>query len=454
MPSLLFIWWAFALALTAGFAQGGVLFLSTALGWPAGLAWVAGAQAHGHIQLFGWAGMFALGVGLYFLPRLRGSPPPAAGRVRLAAWVLGGGLALRAISQSGAALAPAGSLQSVLTVLLEVSGVLELLGAVLALNALRRSALAGPPLGSRAALLAVLPWLLLFAGALLLGLALNAAALLTVVEAGSVLVPANVDGAIVHLGFIGMIVPISVAISARTFPLYLRLRIPPQRVLDALFGTLVAGLLLRALGATTWDEFLALLPDLGALLEGVALLGITAALDVPWRRTARRPPGQEEPLLSEHRAAGWLITGAYAWLAFAGVLLVASGLSGFGILPRPPLDAERHALGPGFITLLIFGMGVRLLPGFTGRRVRSPRLVWATVWLGYAAALLRVGPLLLLPGGPLRWWLLAVSGLLGAGAVACFFWNTWRTLQGPPEAPSGAGRAGSGRPRTVSTEGV
>ena len=85
-PSSPFLWWAMGLALTAGFGLGMVLFLHLAAGQSTGLWWVAAVQAHGHIQLFGWAGMFALGVGLYFLPRLRGCPA----RLR---WPSGCGLA-------------------------------------------------------------------------------------------------------------------------------------------------------------------------------------------------------------------------------------------------------------------------------------------------------------------------------------------------------------------------
>jgi uncharacterized protein involved in response to NO len=41
---------------------------------PIGLWWLAAAQAPGHIQLFGWAGLMVLSVGFHFLPRLRGAP--------------------------------------------------------------------------------------------------------------------------------------------------------------------------------------------------------------------------------------------------------------------------------------------------------------------------------------------------------------------------------------------
>ena len=129
-------------------------------------------------------------------------------------------------------------------------------------------------------------------------------------------------------------------------------------------------------------------------------------------------------------AAGWT-----AWIdprrvGWLRLLLLADGLAAWELVPRPPADAERHVLGAGFISLLILGMAVRLLPGFAGRRLHSAGLVWASFWLGNAAALLRVVPLFL-PSSRLTVGLLALAGLLGLLAVACLGWNLRQTLRKP-----------------------
>ena len=69
-----------------GFLLATVLTLSRAFSVPLGAWWEAAAQAHGHLQLYGWAGLFVLGVALHFLPRLRGTPLAGA---RLVPWLLG-----------------------------------------------------------------------------------------------------------------------------------------------------------------------------------------------------------------------------------------------------------------------------------------------------------------------------------------------------------------------------
>src|ERR1051326_5355132 len=82
-----------------GFLLATVLTLARAFSTPLGAWWEAMAQAHGHLQLFGWAGLFVLGVAFHFLPRLRGTP---LARARLTPWMLGAlvtGLVLRAVCQ-------------------------------------------------------------------------------------------------------------------------------------------------------------------------------------------------------------------------------------------------------------------------------------------------------------------------------------------------------------------
>jgi uncharacterized protein involved in response to NO len=451
MPSLPFLWWALGLALTAGFCLGMALFLALALRFPIGAWWPAAVQAHGHVQLYGWGGMFALGIGLFFLPRLRGCPPPSPRLVRRAATLMGVGLALRGLCQPLARPGEAGPFNAAMFVGLLLSGPLELAGAGLAVLALVGAARKGPPLRTRTGLLAVLPFALCFVAALLLGLALNALAIVRVtlpMLAGATLLPPAYDWATVHLGLDGMLVPISAAISARTFPLYLKLRVPPARELYAVAALFLAGFGLRfaavpltMAGPASLDpDFLATvglpLAALGALLEGASFLALPLVLDVPLRRTPRDLAGREGQPKSEDVATEWLIVTAYVWLAVAGLLLIAEGLAGLtplaglGRLPAPPPDAVRHALGAGLVTLLILGMAPRLVPGFVGRPLHSAHLVWATVWLGNGAALLRVAPLFL-PSSPLALGLMGLAGALGVAAVACLALNLWRTAPGP-----------------------
>jgi uncharacterized protein involved in response to NO len=114
---------------------------------------------------------------------------------------------------------------------------------------------------------------------------------------------------------------------------------------------------------------------------------------------------------------------AYLWLLVVIALLVLGGLEALGVagIAVDP-DAERHALGAGFVTLLILGVGAFLLPGMTGRRRLSWGLLWTTGACANVAAVLRVAPVALpglLPGASAAG-AVAASGLLGLVALVLF----------------------------------
>jgi uncharacterized protein involved in response to NO len=135
------------------------------------------------------------------------------------------------------------------------------------------------------------------------------------------------------------------------------------------------------------------------------------------------------------RAARWLVRSAYGWLLLAAALSLARGLN-WATGWSPPLDAERHAVGAGFVTLLILGMATLLLPGFLGGRAPDQPVV-AAFWLGSLAAVLRVAPAIigwlapaLLPGrlAPL---LMGLAGVLGMAAIACLGMVVWGSRRRP-----------------------
>ena len=138
-----------------GFLLAAVLTLSRAFSVPLGAWWEAVAQAHGHLQVYGWAGLFVLGVALHFLPRLRGTPLAGA---RLVPWLLGSmivGLVLRAVSQPLLAV----SLASVWRIGLVSSGVLEMVAFATVLSQLILTALRGPRPTTRPAYWSVFPFI-------------------------------------------------------------------------------------------------------------------------------------------------------------------------------------------------------------------------------------------------------------------------------------------------------
>ncbi len=437
-----------------GFLLATILTTTYALSIPLGSWWEALAQAHGHLQLYGWAGLFVLGVALHFLPRLRGTPLTGA---RLVPWLLGiliVSLVSRAICQPMLSIYPTNAWR----IGLVSSGVFEVVAYACALSILVLTALSGPRPTTRPAYWSVLPF---FAGAFCsLGIAsiVNLVNLVQTAHASG-LVPSTGDTLNVTLGLFGFLVPVALAMSARSLPMYAGLDGFPRRVLWPLAGAYFAGLLLLCIGVdggplpAPWASIIA---GLGmALLGAVVLLFVGIFLNLMRRRgklpervakLASSPQTlahtYQEQVRKEQTHYGpfvGLVASAYLWAMLGALLLLIDGCSmltiGSELVAR---DAVRHAFALGFIALLICGIAPRMLPSFSGSKITLPSLVSATLWLGNAAAILRVGSLLFAPllastqGFAIDTFLFSLSGPCGLALAVCLAINLWPTLRSSP----------------------
>jgi len=436
-----------------GFALATILTLAQVLHIPIGPWWIATAQAHGHIQLYGWAGLFIIGVALHFLPRLRGTPLAVP---RLVPWILAAlvtGLLLRALSQPLYLATGAGAW----SMLLIASGVLECAALVAVVALLGITARRGPRMATRPAFLGVFPFVV---GAFcVLGIA-SCINLVSVVQAflSMGLVPPTTDTLNVTLGLFGFLVPVALAMSAQSLPMYAGLVAFPRRILWPLAGAYYTGLVLICTGTLAGSQQSAwpgALNGLGMLLLGGVLL-IFISVFMRMLRTRGRLPEKvarlapspevairnyQKRVRDERNAYGpfvALVASAYLWALVGGVLLIVDGLTMlYGQPPLFAIDAIRHSLAVGFVTLLICGISPRMIPGFSGGKIASPGLVSATLWLGNTAALLRVGSLLLatvlatmsLAGGSLFTILFGLSGPAGLALAICLLVNLWPALR-------------------------
>lgn len=239
---------AIGVALLGGFGLGAALFGAIAYCVPLGPWWVAAAQAHGHLQLVGWAGLLVLGVGFHFLPRLRGAPLARPLCARAVLWLLLTGLAMRGLAQPMLAAVGTAKVSGALRAVLLAAAALELLGVTLALDVLARTLRGEPPFRERAGLRTALPLLGTAFAAFWLALAVNLWGAVAVLHVGGALVAERFDHAVILLLLYGFLLPISVAMSARLFPLYFRTPMPHWGWLWMGLGCVVVGLTARVLG--------------------------------------------------------------------------------------------------------------------------------------------------------------------------------------------------------------
>lgn len=444
---------ALILGAGGGLVLASILTVTQALRLPLGAWWLALAQAHGQLQIYGWIGLFVLGVALYFLPRLRGAPLIGAWGIP---WILAGmatALVMRTLSQPLVALTDAVFWRA----LLVASGVLECVALVWAVGLLLATGRAGVPLRARPALWGILPFV---AGAII---ALSAAACVNLANcfltasAHTGLVPGPGDDLNVTLGLLGFLVPMALAMSARALPMYAGLDAFPRQALWPLAAIYQSGVLLLCVGtlggltATAWTRVAG---GLGMLLSGGALIAVVGMFLRLMRTRGRLPPrvmrlaptpaiaarAYRSRVAIERTTYGpfvALIVSAFLWAILGGVLLVIDGIAlALGGLLPVSLDAARHSLAIGFIVLLLCGVAPRLIPGFSGGHIRTSKLVTATLWLGNAAAFLRVVSLLAAPAlaslgaSPSAWGTAAfgLSGPIGLALGICLAINLWPAL--------------------------
>jgi uncharacterized protein involved in response to NO len=188
---------------------------------------------------------------------------------------------------------------------------------------------------------------------------------------------------------------------------FLGLRAPRSR---ALLGALLLNSAGVAAALAGWMMLSALLVFPGAMLA-------TTALHV--FRAAERPPKTR----GVHPSFPAFVRLAYAWLIVAGLLGVWAAVTpdGAGIW-----GASRHALTVGFVAMMVFCVGQRILPAFSGMRLLfSPRLMFACLGLLSLGCLLRVSSEILAYQDYAVWawrWL-PVSALIELTAVTLFALN-------------------------------
>jgi hypothetical protein len=248
--------------------------------------------------------------------------------------------------------------------------------------------------------------------------------------------PADRNGALLSLQFFAFQLPFVLGVSMQALPRFFAYRhLTPTRILPVA-ASLAAGSALHAGARLLLDGSTGVrLEQTGALLVALAIAGTISQTGV-WRAPDR--------LRRSARNAAVLIRTAYVWLTLVVlVLLLTSTTALVTGEPVPPYqaDAVRHLLAIGVFSTMIMAMAQLMLPWLAMRRQwgqSSSIEVWTLWGLWTSATVLRVaGALLEGQGvGAVRYWPMAVAGLLGLVALAFFAVTLLRaTRTRAPEIP-------------------
>lgn len=364
-------------------------------------AWI---QAHGHAQVFGWVGSFILGIGFYSLRQTPGgsSSRLAAGWITWALWTTG--VTMRWAANGYADVLP-------WRVLLPLSAGCELAAFLIFGRAV--SGHRPPTAGDR-----LDPWIKV----VITGTVGFAATLVANAVACGLLAWRGQTPAIEHrwdqrflvLVMWGWLAPVVWGFSARWLPVLLGL--PPVRF-AWLFTALVVNTVAVALSLAGFGDYATPLFAVAAILAAGALHIFTRA-------------SAEPKIRGVHPTFPVFVRLAYVWLVVAAVTAVGAALfdrSG-GIW-----GASRHAFTVGFVSVMVFAIGQRMLPAFAGHRLLwSPGFMFAGLALLVAGCTLRVSAEILAYQEYAHWawtWL-PISAVIELTAVTLFAVNMTATLAG------------------------
>ena len=335
-----FIFAAVTVAVTAGFGLGltNLLHIANAQSYAA----VSGTlkQIHGHAQIFGWVGLFVMGVAMHAVPRMKMRPLRSVPAAQVCLWLMVTGLILRTFGQPfGATTLGRGAvLSSGLLELAAVGTFVWLLGDAVVRSEQKHEAyekFIGASVG----------WLLVLAVANVWIVWLR--------------VPALHHALWIHVALFGFIANMIFGFSLRLLPHFLGLRESKTWAANVAFVAWNGAILLRyPIEPLAW---------IAAGLEAVGIGLLIYALGIfAKRRTIIEIKGVDNTF-------AWFVKLGYAWLVV--VALVPFHADVFRLSA-----SARHTMAVGFITPILFGVAYRVLPIFNGVNLWSNRLMRASFW--------------------------------------------------------------------------
>lgn len=437
------------LALFAGFAIAAHLAFTIGFDFQMSKGFYAFIQIHGHAQLLGWLGLLIIGISLHFIPRLTHSPirnPLILKRILV---LLTTGLTLRILAGSVLPYLQRGATGYYFTsTFVALSALFELAGILLytftLISIIRKSVKLSDAFND------VKPFFfLMFSGLLFYGL-LNSVLITNMIIAEDAVLDQNWNEILTRIFLYMTIFPIAFVFSIRLFPIFFGVK-PMKKISKYLalsYGiSVLADIVIRSAGLFGIDNQLTyfLLTVSGFFIPSLIIylilslqvmklpvIGRLAKNELTDSRRLQLP----KVSLSE-RWSGITIKVAYLWLLLSSFLELISHFQLFlGYDVDIGIDAIRHIQLLGFATMLVFGVGSRMLPGFIGRRgIYSGKLVVVAFWLVLTAALFRIVPVLLpyefieiIPHGEsVIGSMFALSGIIGILSIAVFGWNLRQT---------------------------
>jgi hypothetical protein len=410
-----FIKTAIIVSVTTGCLYGAIKLFQVGLGGSFDILSRKAIQMHGSSQLVGWVGLYIMGFFYFILPRLKGTVLVGRGWANLSFYLVLAGLVIRALLYT---------LETSDTPLYPfVAGVLDTAAACIflgvCLTTLKKST---EPKGIQDNfLLAGMVWFLVSGivySILNLQLYLGVFPSENAVFSGSV--PPYLFSAWVHLFLMGFVFNFIFGISSKTIPSFLDtppIREGMIRSFFWIFNLFLIGYVISALTRVQTIYFVTLL-----LIAHFTWFFIFSL------RVFERKVGELDDVEMDRSHERFLRVG-YGWLA------ISLGIALFQLLSEDPYTlhmlrgAANHGYTVGFVSMLMIGYSMKMIPVFTGNRIWSGSLTNWTFWLLNIGNGSRIGfELLSITKDPTVHQIVGFTGFLEVLALFLFGINIWVTM--------------------------
>jgi hypothetical protein len=416
---IIFMQVAILFALTTGCLYGaGFLLYFAVTGTPHGIP-RAMLEAHGHTQVYGWVGLFIMGISYFALPRFWGTSLRNPLKARVSLIPMTAGILLVFFSRHLLLLGDyiPFRLMAIGGGLLEVAAIC--LFIQLMVETYRSS-------GTRkfevyeGYFFAGYAWFLLQA-------VIFVGTMIYMAYYGLNTIPVRVEQPLLHLQIMGFACMVILGILTKTLPIFLGIKEPEKDMNFYAFVLLNVSIFFRALALAlreTNPAFQTVYLASGCL-EALAMLLFFYNLKL--HRIGEVESGVPRKDFRK------FIKASLAWLILAEAALLYFTLNEYytgAEVTYAMFGAYRHAIFVGFITLMILGCASKMIPMSLGMPLYSYRALFWTFVLLNTGTILRVTcqPLaadynmtsLLLPMG--------VSGFLEYAAILIFGYNIWMTV--------------------------
>ncbi|MCR4289841.1 MAG: DUF542 domain-containing protein [Candidatus Scalindua sp.] len=386
-------------------------------------------ETHGHTQIFGWCGLFIMGVSYFVLPRFYAVRIYSGKLANLSFYFMVAGISLVFTYRT---LLPLNS-HYFFKILILSGCLLEVLAVLMFLIVAVKTVLSAEKQELETY------ETFLFSGYLwfLIATVAHAGIIYYMLNAGETLIPHATIYPLRHIQVMGFITLVIFGVVSRTLPAFLGLKTPNAKVNLLIMFMLNASVLVRAVSQPLMVYYADFnlpyyyvfntLYFTSGCVEFLSILLFLYNLNILSKPEVDFSGMEIEKSYEKFVWAGilWLIVAEIAMMVFT----VQESFIGVPV-SHALIGAYRHAVTVGFITMMIFGFASRIIPISQGIKLHSYSSLTITFILINVGSTLRVvfQPLAVHTGSVPYYLIMGISGLIESVAILLFGINIWKTM--------------------------